>query len=129
MAEKTKYTKNELNKFEEIINRKLKMARDTLQDLSNQLSGRGNNGTDDTARKFKSLDEGTETLSQDEITRLAARQQKFVQALENALIRIKNGTYGVCRVTGQLIAKERLNIVPHATLSIKAKQAQGRVFA
>ena len=83
------------------------------------------NGTNDTSPTFKVLEEGYQVLSKEENGRLAARQQKFIQNLENALIRIENKTYGICRATGKLIAKERLRIVPHATLSIEAKLQQG----
>lgn len=125
MAEKTKYSKEELEEFKGIINEKLENAREDLQLLVDQLSHKDDHGTDDTSPTFKLMDEGSEVLSREEINQLAARQQKFIQSLENALIRIQNGTYGVCRVTGKLIAKERLRIVPHATLSIEAKNAQG----
>lgn len=125
MAEKTKYSKEELEEFKSIINEKLENAREDLQLLVDQLSHKDDHGTDDTSPTFKLMDEGSEVLSREEINQLAARQQKFIQSLENALIRIQNGTYGVCRVTGKLIAKERLRIVPHATLSIEAKNAQG----
>lgn len=125
MAEKTKYSKDELEEFKAIINEKLSAAREDLQLLVDQLSHKDDHGTDDTSPTFKLMDEGSEVLSREEINQLAARQQKFTQSLENALIRIQNGTYGVCRVTGKLIAKERLKIVPHATLSIEAKNAQG----
>jgi RNA polymerase-binding transcription factor DksA len=125
MAEKTKYSKDELEEFRTIINDKLKSAKEDLQLLVDQLSHKDDHGTDDTSPTFKLMDEGSEVLSREEINQLAARQQKFTQSLESALIRIENGTYGVCRVTGKLIAKERLKIVPHATLSIEAKNAQG----
>lgn len=125
MADKTKYSKDELEEFKGIINDKLDKAKEDLQLLVDQLSHKDDHGTDDTSPTFKLMDEGSEVLSREEINQLAARQQKFIQSLENALIRIQNGTYGVCRVTGKLIAKERLRIVPHATLSIEAKNAQG----
>lgn len=125
MADKTKYSKDELDEFKGIINDKLDKAKEDLQLLVDQLSHKDDHGTDDTSPTFKLMDEGSEVLSREEINQLAARQQKFIQSLENALIRIQNGTYGVCRVTGKLIAKERLRIVPHATLSIEAKNAQG----
>jgi len=125
MAEKTRYSKEELEEFRAIINDKLEQAREDLRLLLDQLSHKDDHGTDDTSPTFKLLDEGSEVLSKEEINQLAARQQKFIQSLENALIRIENGTYGICRVTGKLIAKERLRIVPHATLSIEAKNAQG----
>jgi len=125
MAEKTKYSKDELKEFKDIIDRKLETAKEDLTLLVDQLSHKGDHGTEDTAPSFKLMDEGSEVLSKEEINQLAARQQKFVHSLENALIRIANGSYGVCRSTGKLIAKERLRIVPHATLSIEAKNAQG----
>ena len=106
MAEKTKYSKDELDEFRGIINEKLGKAKEDLQLLVDQLSHKDDQGKDDTSPTFKLLDEGSEVLSREEINQLAARQQKFVQSLENALIRISNGTYGVCRVTGKLIAKE-----------------------
>jgi RNA polymerase-binding transcription factor DksA len=125
MSEKNKFSADELKEFQEIINEKLGKAREDLTLLVDQLSHKDDHGTEDTSPTFKLMDEGSDVLSKEEINQLAARQQKFVQSLENALIRIKNGTYGVCRVTGKLIAKERLRIVPHATLSIEAKNAQG----
>ncbi|MFT7102724.1 MAG: RNA polymerase-binding transcription factor DksA [Bacteroidia bacterium] len=125
MSDKTKYSKDELEDFNEIIKEKLDTAKEDLQLLLDQISHKDDHGTEDTSPTFKLMDEGSDVLSKEEINQLAARQQKFVQSLENALIRIKNGTYGVCRVTGKLIPKERLRIVPHATLSIEAKNAQG----
>ncbi|MCB0754524.1 MAG: TraR/DksA family transcriptional regulator [Flavobacteriales bacterium] len=124
MAEKTKYSKDELEEFKGIINEKLDKAKEDLQLLVDQLSHKDDHGTDDTSPTFKLMDEGSEVLSREEINQLAARQQKFIQSLDNALVRIENGTYGICRATGKLIAKERLRIVPHATLSIEAKNAQ-----
>jgi DnaK suppressor protein len=125
MSDKTKYSKDELEEFKGIINEKLEKAKEDLTLLVDQMSHKDDHGTDDTSPTFKLMDEGSEVLSKEEINQLAARQQKFVESLGNALIRIQNGTYGVCRVTGKLIAKERLRIVPHATLSIEAKNAQG----
>jgi DnaK suppressor protein len=124
MSEKTRYSSDELQEFKGIIDEKLAKAKEDLQLLLDQLSHKDDHGTEDTSPSFKLLDDGSEVLSREEVNQLAARQQKFVQSLENALIRIKNGTYGVCRVTGNLISKERLRIVPHATLSIEAKNAQ-----
>jgi DnaK suppressor protein len=124
MSEKTRYSTEELQEFKGIIDDKLAKAKEDLQLLLDQLSHKDDHGTEDTSPSFKLLDDGSEVLSREEVNQLAARQQKFVQSLENALIRIKNGTYGVCRVTGNLISKERLRIVPHATLSIEAKNAQ-----
>jgi DnaK suppressor protein len=125
MSDKTKYSKDELDEFKGIINEKLATAKEDLQLLVDQISHKDDHGTEDTAPTFKLMDEGSDVLSKEEINQLAARQQKFVQSLDNALIRIENGSYGVCRVTGKLIPKERLRIVPHATLSIEAKNAQG----
>lgn len=125
MSDKTKYSKDELDEFKEIIKEKLDTAKEDLQLLVDQISHKDDHGTEDTAPTFKLMDEGSDVLSKEEINQLAGRQQKFVQSLENALIRIENGSYGVCRVTGKLIPKERLRIVPHATLSIEAKNAQG----
>ena len=125
MSEKNKYAPDELKEFQGIITEKLEKAREDLTLLVDQLSHKDDHGTEDTSPTFKLMDEGSDVLSKEEINQLAARQQKFVQSLENALIRIKNGTYGICRATGKLIPKERLRIVPHATLSIEAKNAQG----
>jgi DnaK suppressor protein len=125
MSDKTKYSKDELDEFKGIINEKLATAKEDLQLLVDQISHKDDHGTEDTAPTFKLMDEGSDVLSKEEINQLAGRQQKFVQSLDNALIRIENGSYGVCRVTGKLIPKERLRIVPHATLSIEAKNAQG----
>jgi RNA polymerase-binding transcription factor DksA len=124
MSEKAKYQPEELVEFKKIIDDKLAQAKEDLQLLMDQVSQKDDHGTDDTAPSFKLLDDGSEVLSRDEISQLVGRQQKYVQNLENALVRIKNGTYGVCRVTGNLISKERLRVVPHATLSIEAKNAQ-----
>ena len=124
MSEKNKYGKDELKEFQDIINEKLNKAKEDLTLLVDQISHKDDHGTDDTSPTFKLMDEGSEVLSKEEINQLAGRQQKFVQSLENALVRIENGTYGVCRVTGKLIPKERLRIVPHATLSMEAKRAQ-----
>jgi len=95
-----------------------------LDQLQRSLSHRDDNSTEDTSPTFKMMEDGSETMSREETAQLAARQQKFIQNLENALLRIRNKTYGVCRVTGKLIPKERLRLVPHATLSIEAKQRQ-----
>ncbi|MCE1201638.1 MAG: TraR/DksA C4-type zinc finger protein [Bacteroidia bacterium] len=122
---RTRYSDEELEEFKEIILKKLEKARADLKLLTEALTADGENGTNDTSPTFKVLEEGYQVLSKEENGRLAARQQKFIQNLENALIRIENKTYGVCRATGKLIAKERLRIVPHATLSIEAKLQQG----
>ncbi|HMM11538.1 MAG TPA: TraR/DksA C4-type zinc finger protein [Bacteroidales bacterium] len=122
---KTRYSDEELEEFKQIIIKKLDKARADLKLLTEALTTDGENGTNDTSPTFKVLEEGYQVLSKEENGRLAARQQKFIQNLENALIRIENKTYGICRATGKLIAKERLRIVPHATLSIEAKLQQG----
>lgn len=123
MAE-LRYSDKDLKEFEELINEKLASAREDLDQLQRSLSHRDDNSTEDTAPTFKMMEDGSETMSREETAQLAARQQKFIQSLENALLRIKNKTYGVCRVTNKLIPKERLRLVPHATLSIEAKQRQ-----
>lgn len=119
--EKTRYSDEELQEFREIIMKKLKEARDGLKLLTEAYTTQNANDTNDTSPSFKILEEGSQVLSKEENSQLAARQQKFIRDLENALIRIENKTYGVCRVTGKLISKERLRSVPHATLSIEAK--------
>ncbi len=123
MAE-LRYSDKDLKEFEDLINEKLASAREDLDQLQHSLSHRDDNSTEDTAPTFKMMEDGSETMSREETAQLAARQQKFIQSLENALLRIKNKTYGVCRVTNKLIPKERLRLVPHATLSIEAKQRQ-----
>lgn len=122
--EKTRYSDKELEEFKEIINHKLKEAHEDLDLLKNSLSHKDDHGTDDTGRTFNMMEDGSETLSREEMAQLAARQEKFIQNLNNALVRIENKTYGICRVTGKLIKKERLKLVPHATLSIEAKNQQ-----
>jgi len=125
MAEKDRYTDAELEEFKDLINHKLEEARTDLDGLRGSLSHKDDHGTEDTSPSFKMMEDGSETLSREEMSQLAIRQEKFITHLENALTRISNKTYGVCRVTGKLIQKERLRAVPHATLSIAAKQAQG----
>ena len=120
MAE-TRYSDKDLKEFEELIQSKLKQAREDLEQLKKSLSHEDDNSTHDTSPTFKMMEDGSETMSREETAQLASRQEKFIQSLENALIRIKNKTYGICRVTGKLISKERLRAVPHATLSIEAK--------
>jgi DnaK suppressor protein len=124
MAEKTTYTKDELAKFRQLILNKIESAQDDLDVLRNATANDSDNGTEDTSPTFKQFEEGSATLSKEENIKLAERQAKFIRSLNNALIRIENKTYGICRVTGKLIAKERLKLVPHATLSIEAKKAQ-----
>ena len=123
-SRKKKYTAKELKEFKELILKKLAKAKEEYETFKGNISGQGNHGTDDTSPTFKVLEEGSEVLSKEENAQLAVRQKKFIGHLENALLRIQNGTYGICRQTGKLISKERLRAVPHATLSIEAKMAQ-----
>ena len=116
-----RYSDLELEKFRKIILKKIDYAKDDLKLLRDSYSNASSNGTDDTYSSFKSFEEGSETLSKESNTMLAARQEKFIRDLKNALIRIENKTYGICRETGKLISKKRLVLVPHATLSIEAK--------
>jgi RNA polymerase-binding transcription factor DksA len=124
MAELVRYSDEELKEFKTIIEKKLTEAKEDLKLLRGQLDHSDDHGTDDTGRSFNMMEDGSETMSREEMSQLAARQEKFIRNLENALIRIQNKTYGVCRETGKLIRKERLKLVPHATLSIEAKKAQ-----
>jgi RNA polymerase-binding transcription factor DksA len=121
---RSRYSDAELLEFKEIINGKLAEARKDLELLRGSLSHTDDHGTDDTSPSFKMMEDGSETLSREETAQLAGRQEKFIMALENALIRINNKTYGICRVTGKLISKDRLKLVPHTTLSIEAKNMQ-----
>jgi DnaK suppressor protein len=121
---KTKYSDAELKEFRELINDKLRTAREELRTLVDSLNQTALNGTDDTASAYKTLEDGSASLEKESINQLAARQRKFIENLENALFRIENKSYGICRVTGQLIQKERLRAVPHATLSMEAKMRQ-----
>jgi len=122
--EKVCYTSLELKGFKKLIESKIKIAEEDLRLLKAAYSNDSDNGTDDTSPTFKAFEEGSTTLSRDENMKLALRQEKFIKNLINALIRIENKTYGICRITGKLISKERLNLVPHATLSIEAKRSQ-----
>jgi len=121
---KTRYSDPELQEFKALILEKIKEANEDLKLLKGTLSLSDDHGTDDTGRTFNMMEDGSETLSREEVAQLAARQEKFIQSLHQALLRIENKTYGICRVTGKLIQKERLMLVPHATLSIEAKNAQ-----
>ena len=123
--EKNRYSDVELDEFRGIIEKKLIEANEDLVILKGSLSHKDDHGTDDTGRSFNMMEDGAETLMREENAQLAARSEKFIKNLENALIRINNKTYGVCRKTGKLINKERLKLVPHATLSIEAKMAEG----
>lgn len=124
--EKTRFSDEELQEFKDIILKKLEEAREGLKLLTEAYTTQNANDTNDTSPSFKILEEGSQVLSKEENSQLAARQQKFIRDLENAMIRIENKTYGVCRVTGKLISKERLRSVPHATLSIEAKLNQNK---
>lgn len=126
MSEKTKYSDEELDEFRAIINDKLEIARQEYENYRAAVTNADGNDTVDTSPTYKVLEEGASTLSKEEAGRLAQRQMKFIQNLQAALVRIENGTYGVCRETGKLIPKERLRAVPHATLSIEAKSAKKR---
>ena len=121
---RTRYSDEELVEFKTLIEGKLEKARNDLELLTEAYTNANEHGTNDTSPTFKVLEEGYQVLSKEENSRLAARQSKFIQNLENALVRIENKTYGICRATGKLIAKERLRSVPHATLSIEAKNKQ-----
>jgi RNA polymerase-binding transcription factor DksA len=121
---RTRYSDAELQEFKEIILKKLDEARRDLDLLKGSLTHTDDHGTDDTSPTFKMMEDGSETLSREETAQLLGRQEKFIQALEAALVRIENKTYGICRVTGKLINKERLRLVPHTTLSIEAKAQQ-----
>lgn len=121
-----RYSDADLEEFKELIISKLEKARLDLQTITESYSNTGNNDTMDTSPTFKILEEGHQVMSKEENSRLAARLHKYIQNLEAALIRIENKTYGVCRETGKLIAKERLKSVPHATLSFDAKVQQGK---
>ena len=124
MAEKTRYSDDELQEFKEIINEKLKLARRDFNQMMEQLRNADNNGVDDIAPTYKTLEEGSASQSKEEIAQMANRQQKFITGLEAALVRIENKTYGIDRMTGELIPKERLRVVPHSTLSVASKNAR-----
>ncbi|WP_372641006.1 TraR/DksA family transcriptional regulator [Ancylomarina sp.] len=124
MTERKRYTDEELQEFKELITQKLAKAKKDYETLKAVISNSSGNDTEDTSPTFKVLEEGASVLSKEEAGRLAQRQAKFITHLEAALIRIENKNYGVCRETGNLISKERLRAVPHATLSIDAKNKQ-----
>ena len=119
-----RHTDKDLAEFKSIIQEKIVKAKRDLDLIKSAYQNDLNNGTDDTSPTFKAFEEGSETMSKEANSQLAIRQEKFIRDLKNALIRIENKTYGVCRVTGKLINKERLKLVPHATLSIEAKNMQ-----
>lgn len=122
--EKTRYSESELREFEQLINNKIDQAQNELVELKKSLNKSGDSGTDATSATTKTLEDGADTLEKESTNQLAARQQKFINNLKNALIRIKNGTYGICVDSGKLISKERLMAVPHTMHSIEAKLAQ-----
>jgi len=124
MNENNRYSDKDLAEFKELIQKKIAHAEEDLSYIKSAFKNDSNNGTDDTSPTFKAFEEGSETMSKEANVQLAIRQEKFIRDLKNAIMRIENKTYGVCRVTGKLIQKERLKLVPHATLSIEAKRMQ-----
>ena len=124
METTNRYSDKELEKFKKLIEGKIVKADLDLNLLRSSYMNDGNNGTEDTSPTFKAFEEGSETMSKEANTQLALRQEKFIRDLNNALIRIQNKTYGICRITSKLINKKRLTLVPHATLSIEAKNMQ-----
>jgi RNA polymerase-binding transcription factor DksA len=124
VEEKLRYSDADLAEFKELILAKMEKAKADLELIKSAYMNDLNNGTDDTSPTFKAFEEGSETMSKEANSQLAIRQEKFIRDLKNALIRIENKTYGVCKVTGKLISKERLRVVPHATMSIEAKNLQ-----
>ena len=124
VEEKMRYSDADLAEFKEIIINKIDKAKADLELIKSAYMNDLNNGTDDTSPTFKAFEEGTETMSKEANSQLAIRQEKFIRDLKNALFRVENKTYGVCKVTGKLISKERLRVVPHATMSIEAKNLQ-----
>lgn len=124
MADKKRYTDEELEEFKAIINEKLALARRDYNQMMRTLMNADGNDVEDTSPTYKILEEGSATQTKEELTQFAARQQKFIQGLEVALVRIEKKTYGIDRITGELIPKERLRVVPHATLSVASKNAR-----
>ena len=124
MSEKKRYSDEDLEEFKAIINEKIRVARRDYDSMMKQLMNADGNDVDDTSPTYKALEEGSMTQSKEEIVQLANRQQKFIQGLEAALVRIQNKTYGIDRMTGELIPKERLRAVPHATLSVSSKMQE-----
>ncbi|MCB9201427.1 MAG: TraR/DksA family transcriptional regulator [Flavobacteriales bacterium] len=122
--ETVRYSDAELEEFKTLILEKIAKAEEDLNLLNEVVKNDKNNGTDDTSPTFKAFEEGSETMSKEQNAIMAARQERFIRDLKNALLRIQNKTYGICRETGKLISKERLKAVPHATLSIEAKNNQ-----
>ena len=126
MTTKTRYNDEELEEFREVINEKLKLARRDYASMMRTLMNADGNDVDDTSPTYKVLEEGSATQSKEELIQLASRQQTFIMGLEAALVRIENKTYGIDRITGELIPKQRLLAVPHATLSVESKNARKR---
>ena len=126
MANKTRYNDEELEEFRVVINEKLRLARRDYEAMMRTLMNADGNDVDDTSPTYKVLEEGSATQSKEELIQLANRQQKFINGLEAALVRIANKTYGIDRITGELIPKQRLMAVPHATLSVESKNARKR---
>ena len=124
VEEQIRFSDADLAEFKALIQAKLEKAKNDLELIKSAYMNDLNNGTDDTSPTFKAFEEGSETMSKEANSQLAIRQEKFIRDLKNALIRIENKTYGLCKVTGKLISKERLKIVPHATMSIEAKNMQ-----
>ena len=124
MDDNNRYSDEDLAEFKVLIQKKIDYAVEDLALIKSSFKNDSNNGTDDTSPTFKAFEDGSETMSKEANVQLAIRQEKFIRDLKNALIRIENKTYGICRVTGKLIQKERLRLVPHATLSIEAKNMQ-----
>lgn len=123
-TEKTRYSDAELEEFRSIIIEKLELAKRDYEQMMNSLMNKDGNDVDDTSPTYKILEEGSAAQTKEEIIQLASRQQKFIKGLEAALVRIANKTYGIDRITGKLIPKERLRAVPHATLSVESKQSR-----
>ena len=124
MSEKTRYTDEELEEFRQIILEKLALAKRDYDQMMDSLTNRDSNDVDDTSPTYKALEEGSETQTKEDLVKFAARQQKFIQGLKAALVRIDNKTYGIDRITGKLIPAERLRAVPHATLSVESKELE-----
>lgn len=124
MAEKTRYTDEELEEFRQIINEKLALAKRDYDQMMASLTNRDSNDVDDTSPTYKTLEEGSEAQTKEDLMKFASRQQKFIQGLKAALVRIDNKTYGIDRITGKLIPAERLRAVPHATLSVESKELE-----
>lgn len=124
MAEKTRYSDEELEEFRQIILQKIALAKRDYDAMMASLTNQDSNDVDDTSPTYRSLEEGSEAQTKDDLIKFASRQQKFIQGLQAALVRIENKTYGVDRITGKLIPKERLRVVPHATLSVESKQME-----